>query len=81
MDLKTYLETATQTELARRLGVTQGLVHQWVTGKTRITAERCRDIERVTEGKVTRGELRPDIFGDDDQRDPAAPPAQDRVAS
>ncbi|MEX3628444.1 MAG: YdaS family helix-turn-helix protein [Burkholderia sp.] len=63
MDLKTYLQQTTQTDLAHRLGVTQGLVHQWVTGKTRITAERAVEIEKATGGQVTRQKLRPEIFG------------------
>lgn len=62
MNLKTYLETTTQAALARRLGVTQGLVHQWVSGKTRITAERAIEIENVTGGQVRRYELRPDLY-------------------
>lgn len=62
MNLKAYLETTTQTALAGDLGVSQGLVHQWVHGITRITAERCKQIERVTAGRVTRYELRPDLF-------------------
>ena len=70
MDLKTYLETAkkTQAEFAEDLDVTQGLVSQWLRGVTRITAERCRDIERVTNGRVTVHDLRPDIFGRDKNR-------------
>lgn len=62
MDLKTYLETTTQSDLARRLGVTQALISHWLTGKTRISAERCVEIERVTEGAVMRFDLRPDLF-------------------
>jgi DNA-binding transcriptional regulator YdaS (Cro superfamily) len=62
MNLKTYLQANTQTDLARRLGVTQGLVHQWVTGKTRITGERAVEIEKATDCQVTRQELRPDLF-------------------
>ena len=65
MDLKTYLANGdhTQTSFAERMGVTQGLVHQWLSGRTRITAERARQIEKVTRGKVKSRELRPDIFG------------------
>jgi len=65
MDLKTYLETTTQTKMAARLGVSQGLIHQWLKGITRITAERCVQIEGVTNGAVRRHELRPDIFNRD----------------
>ena len=65
MNLSAFLRTTTQKEFAARLGVSQGLVHQWVKGRTRITAERCIQIERVTGGAVTRHILRPDLFGDD----------------
>jgi len=64
MKLKVYLKQHdTQVGLAEKLGVTQGLVHQWLRGLTRITAERAIEIERATGGKVTREELRPDVFG------------------
>lgn len=67
MDLKTYLKASkkTQTQFATELRppVTQGVVSQWILGKTRISAERCRDIERATGGRVIVHELRPDIFG------------------
>ena len=62
MHLKEFLKTTSQSDLARRLGVTQPLISNWMTGKTRISAERCVEIERVTEGLVTRFDLRPDLF-------------------
>ena len=65
MDLKTYLKDKSQTQLAGELGVSQGLIWQWINGRTRITAERARDIERATGGIVTRKDLRPDLFGED----------------
>ncbi len=61
MDLKTYLKTHKQVELARALGVTQGAVHQWASGLTRVAVERCIDIERATGRAVTCEDLRPDI--------------------
>jgi DNA-binding transcriptional regulator YdaS (Cro superfamily) len=65
MQLSEYLKTVeSQTSLARRIGVSQGLVYQWVSGRTRITAERALQIESATEGKVSRHETRPDIFGE-----------------
>lgn len=72
MDIRTYLSTAqiTQKEFAQSLGVSQGLVWQLMNGRCRITAERARDIERVTGGKVAAHELRPDVFD---------PPAHDRA--
>ena len=61
MDLKTYFQTHKQVDLARRLGVTPGAVHQWVTGATVLTAERAIEIEKATQGAVTCEELRPDV--------------------
>ncbi len=64
MQLHEYLERheITQSEFARRLGVTQGLIWQWLNGYRRITAERVIPIEEATGGEVTRHELRPDIY-------------------
>lgn len=63
MELKTYCEQHGQTTLANLLGVTQGAVWQWLNGYQRITAERAIEIERVTQGAVSKHELRPDVFG------------------
>jgi DNA-binding transcriptional regulator YdaS (Cro superfamily) len=63
MKLRNYIKTTTQVELAKLLNVTQGLISQWVRGETKITAERAIQIEKATKGKVSRAELRPDIFG------------------
>lgn len=73
MKLREYMraEQISQADMAIKLGVSQGLVWQWLswlddpaTG-TRITAERAISIERETGGAVTRAEIRPDIFGVD----------------
>ena len=50
-----------QAALAGVLNVTPGAVNQWVTTHRPIPAERCPDIERATNGAVTREELRPDV--------------------
>lgn len=71
MTLDEYLKERTQTDLARRLKVTQGLVGHWVSGRVKISAERALDIENATDGAVTRNELRPDIFGSEAPRAPA----------
>lgn len=52
-----------QSALASGLGVTQGLISQWSTGRLKVPAERCIAIEQATNGAVTRYELRPDVFG------------------
>lgn len=61
MDLKTYLKNHKQVDLARALGVTQGAVHQWASGLTRVAVERCIEIERATARAVTCEDLRPDV--------------------
>lgn len=61
MKLKTYLETRSQTELAKALGVTQGAVWQWTNGLSAVSAERCPAIERATGGLVRCEDLRPDV--------------------
>lgn len=64
MNLKDYLESTstTQEAFAKEIGVTQGMVARWVAG-VKPTAERAADIERASGGKVSRLELRPEIFG------------------
>lgn len=58
-----------QSLLASRLGVTPVLVHQWAQSKRKVPAERCLAIEEASKGDVTRYELRPDVFGDNDSLD------------
>jgi DNA-binding transcriptional regulator YdaS (Cro superfamily) len=64
MLLHDYLETekVSQTDFARRLGVTQGMVWQWLKGVRRISAEKVIAIETATDGKVSRHEIRPDLY-------------------
>lgn len=62
MKLDQYLKTTSQDAFAQALGVSQGLVSHWVTGRARIPAERVLTIEAATGGQVTRHELRPDLY-------------------
>lgn len=64
MDLKTYFEKTDvkQTDLARRIGVTPGMVWQWVHSHRQIAAENVLTIEKETGGKVSRHDLRPDLY-------------------
>ncbi|MDA3920523.1 MAG: Cro/CI family transcriptional regulator [Salinisphaera sp.] len=51
-----------QTALAALLGVRPQAVQRWAaTGW--VPGKRCRDIERVLRGRVTRRELNPELFG------------------
>jgi len=51
-----------QSELARRLGVKQQHVHQWIE-RGWMPAEYCRPTEDATGGQVTRYELDEKVFG------------------
>ena len=54
-----------QQALADDLGVSQSHISFWLTrAKKGVPPEYCGAIERLTQGKVTRKQLRPDIFGD-----------------
>lgn len=59
------LSQAAFAELLTAAGskATQALISQWEAGEVRIPAERMIAIESVTDGAVTRHDLRPDIFG------------------
>jgi len=48
--------------LARRLSVSQQTIEQWLIGTNCISGERAKSIEYVTQGKVTRQMLRPDLW-------------------
>jgi DNA-binding transcriptional regulator YdaS (Cro superfamily) len=50
-----------QSALARKCGVVQQHVWNWLNRDGAPPAERCPDIERATAGQVTVEELRPDV--------------------
>ena len=52
----------TQKEFAQACGVSQGLISQFLTGAKRPGWRTCQKIEQITNGQVTRQQLRPDIF-------------------
>ena len=55
-------EVGTAARLAELLGVTGQAVGQW----DRVPAERVLAVERATDGKVLRTELRPDLYPPDE---------------
>lgn len=63
MTLNEYLNKhgLTQSEFAVALGVTQGAVWHWLSGRKPVSAESCIAIERLTAGEVRCEDLRPDI--------------------
>ena len=61
MNLTTYLEESGKANtLAKAIGVSPVMISLWKTGARPIPIERCPDIERATEGAVSRRDLRPD---------------------
>lgn len=50
-----------QEKMARALGVSRQAVQQWCQGK--LPAARALAVESLTDGQVTRYQLRSDIFG------------------
>lgn len=62
MNVQQAIDRIGSAELARRLGCSKQLVSFWRTGRQRVKAERAVEIELVTEGRIRREELRPDIF-------------------
>lgn len=64
MQLQEYLKSSARGEMSRlskTIGISLPIVSFWVSGKRQVPAERCPDIEKFTEGKVTCEELRPDV--------------------
>ena len=53
----------TQKEAAKLLNMSQPGIHKWLSGKCQPSPKAAVAIERATQGKVTRYELRPDVFG------------------
>lgn len=51
-----------QSELARLLGVRQSTIWSWLNVTKDVPAEICAQVEHVTAGAVTRGDLRPDLW-------------------
>lgn len=61
MDLSTYLDSRSNKDLARAIGVSQVIISQWKTGAKQVPAGRCPAIERATNGAVRCEDLRPDV--------------------
>ena len=58
-----YEIIGSQNDVAAVCGVTPGAVSQWKT-RGRAPVQHCLALELATEGRVTRYQLRPDIFGE-----------------
>lgn len=56
-----------QEALATRLKIRSPSISEW-RKRGRVPVARCREIEGLTEGRVTRRDLRPDLFGEPQQK-------------
>lgn len=66
MKLRSFLKSITKAEredFAKRIGTTPAYLEQLRYGFSKPGAKLCSRIEEASGGKVTREELRPDIFG------------------
>jgi TorA maturation chaperone TorD len=61
-----------QSSLARRIGVKQGHIWHWLKRSGFVPAEYVIAIERATGGKVSRRDLRPDLYPGEATPSPAA---------
>jgi DNA-binding transcriptional regulator YdaS (Cro superfamily) len=64
MTLKDYLDglpRGGQSAMAKMLGIAPAYLYQMANGMRPISAERCPQIERLTDGAVRCEDLRPDV--------------------
>jgi DNA-binding transcriptional regulator YdaS (Cro superfamily) len=62
--IQAYIERhgLTQTEFAKRIGVDQSMVSQWVTHRRPISPEAAMKIEQKTNGEISKADLRADLW-------------------
>lgn len=61
MNIATYLQLPgiNKSAFARDVGVSYDMVYQWEKGIRPVAIQHCAAVERASDGKVTRQELRP----------------------
>lgn len=61
MDIQTYLKNNPEKRraLAQEMDIGIANIYQWMRGLRPVPVERCAVIERLTQGAVTRKDLRP----------------------
>lgn len=64
--IQAYLEKhrISQQDFADKVGVSQGLVSQWIKGRSRVTPRLAPIVIRETEGELTREALFPELYSD-----------------
>lgn len=56
-----------QRALADAIGITQPSVSEMLARGKRVPAEWCLPVERATDGRITRYQLRPDLYPIDER--------------
>ncbi len=72
----------TQAEFARRIGVSQSQVYQFLNDIRPVSEKVCVRIEERTNGELSRKHLRPHDWADiwpELRKPPLSPPAQERA--
>jgi len=52
-----------RAKAAAELGISPGQVSHLITGRRNVTFQIAQKIERITDGQISRKDLRPDIYG------------------
>lgn len=71
--LRAYLATLApndQSAYAKRCGTTIGYLRKALSTKPRLDGALVRRLDELSQGKVSRYDLRPDVFGDAPKRIP-----------
>src|SRR5687767_7509462 len=68
-----------QAQLARAIGVSQPSVWHWLNKAERVPAEYVIPIETATGGKISRHDLRPDLYPDARKSDGVTIAEEDRL--
>lgn len=63
-EVRAYIEKhqLTQEDFGRMVGVSQGMVWQWIEGKRAVSPRRARRIFEATNGEISLHTLCPDVF-------------------
>ena len=64
MNIQEYLKLSGthQADFAKKIGVTQSFVSQWISGYRPVPATKVITIEKATNEIISRYDLRPDVF-------------------
>lgn len=62
--LKLVQKYGSLTALANRIGVSRGSVAHWLYGRRKVSVKLVKKIIELSEGELTREDIRPDVYKD-----------------